>query len=178
MGVTNENFWKYMKHLDPKESAPVPSILMNGEHKISDPAQTAETFNSFFANIVNKYIPNTSKLVPNYDKPITFIDSKVSPNALFDIPLVQEDFVLKELNSLDPKKAVGIDSLSSKLLKMAAPAIASRVTKVMSLSITSGKFTSIWKIARVCPIFKNGNREETANYRPISILCVLSKILK
>ncbi len=73
--------------------------------------------------------------------------------------LDQEDFVHKELNSLGPKKAVGIDSLSSKLLKMAAPAIASSVTKVINLSITSGKLKSIWKIARVCPIFKSGNRE-------------------
>ncbi len=61
----------------------------------------------------------------------------MSPDALFDIPLVQEDFVLKELNSLDPKKAVGIDSFSSKLLKMAAPAIATSVTKIINLSITS-----------------------------------------
>ncbi len=41
------------------------------------------------------------------------------------------------------------DSLSSKLLKMAAPAIASSVTKVINLSLTSGKFPSIWKIASV-----------------------------
>ncbi len=150
-----------------------PSIVKDGELKISDPAQIAETFNSFITNIVNKYIPNTSKPVPNYEKLITFIYSKVSPNALFDIPLVPEDFVLKELNSLDPKKAVGIDILSS---KFAAPAIASSVTNVINLSNTSGKFPSIWKIARVCLIFKSGNHEETANYRSISILCVLSKI--
>ncbi len=56
-----------MEELDPKESAPAPSILMDGEHKISDLAQIAETFNSFFTNIVNKYIPNTNKPVPNYD---------------------------------------------------------------------------------------------------------------
>ncbi len=58
---------------------------MDGEHKISDPAQIAETFNSFFTNIVNKYIPNTSKPVPNYDKLITFIDSKVLADALYDV---------------------------------------------------------------------------------------------
>ncbi len=167
-----------MEELDPEESALASSIVMDGEHKISDPVQIAETYNSSFTNIVNKYITNTSKPVPNYDKLITFIDSKVSPDALFDIPLVQEDFVLNELNSLDPNKAVGIDSLSSKLLKMAAPAIASSVTKVINLSITSGKFPSLWKIARVCPIFKSGNCEKTAHYRPISILCVLTKILE
>ncbi len=78
-----KQFWKYMEKLDPNESALAPFRVMEGEHKISDPAQIAETF--------NRYIPNTSKPLSNYDKLITFIDSNVSPDALFDIPLVQED---------------------------------------------------------------------------------------
>ncbi len=59
---------------------------------------------------------------------------------------------------------------------MAALAIASSVPTV--INITSGKFPATCKIATVCPIFKRGNHDETANYRPISILCVLSKILE
>ncbi len=64
-----------MEELDPKESAPAPSIVMEGEHKISDPAQIAETFNAFLINIVSKYILNTGKPIRNYDKLITFIES-------------------------------------------------------------------------------------------------------
>ncbi len=60
---------------------------------------------------------------------------------------------LKQLKDLDPKKAVGMDGLSSKLLKLAAPAIASIVTKVINLSIKASKFATLWKLARVYPIF-------------------------
>ncbi len=102
----------------------------------------------------------------------------MTSNAIFDIPPIEEEFVLKQLKDLDTKKAVGMDGLSSKLLKLAAPAIASSVTKVINLSIKVGKFPTLWKLARVCPIFKKGKRNAAPNYRPISILSVLSKIIE
>ncbi len=85
--------------------------------------------------MVTKYIKNENRAIPEYNKLKTYIDSKVSSNANFDIRPIQEEFVLKQLKDLDPKKAVGMDSLSFKLLKLAAPAIASSVTKVINLSI-------------------------------------------
>ncbi len=61
---------------------------------------------------------------------------------------------------------------------MIATAIATAIMKVINLSIGSSQFPTPCKIARVCPIFKNGRYDENANYILISILCVLSKILK
>ncbi len=58
---------------------------------------------------------------------------------------------------------------------MIAPAIATAIVKVINLNIGSSQFPSPWKMARVCPIFKT---DEKSNYRPISILCVLSKLLE
>ena len=48
----------------------------------------------------------------------------------------------------------------------------------LSISLRSGKFPSDWKVARVIPIPKGGDPESPANYRPISILSILSKLLK
>ena len=48
----------------------------------------------------------------------------------------------------------------------------------MNLSISTGSFPSRWKTAQVTPLFKNGSREDTGNYRPISALPVLSKVLE
>ncbi len=88
------------------------------------------------------------------------------------------DHVTKSLTSLDTHKATGLDGLSSKLLKLSAPAIATPLTQLINQSITSGKFPTQWKTARITPIHKAGDHSETNNFRPISILCVTSKILE
>ncbi len=61
---------------------------------------------------------------------------------------------------------------------MIAPAVATTIVKVINLSIGSSHFPTPWKMVRVCPIFKNGRSDEKSNYRPISILCVISIILE
>ena len=52
------------------------------------------------------------------------------------------------------------------------------VTTLINKSIVSRKFTTLWKLAKITPINKKGPTESKDNYRPISILCALSKILQ
>lgn len=73
---------------------------------------------------------------------------------------------------------MGIDKISARYLKIAGPAIAYSITQILNISINSGVFPDCWKIAKVIPLFKSGDREDPDNYRPISILPVLSKILE
>ncbi len=61
---------------------------------------------------------------------------------------------------------------------MIAPAVTTAIVNVINLSIGSLQFLTPWKMARVCPIFKNGKSDAKSNYTPISIQCVLSKILE
>ena len=65
-----------------------------------------------------------------------------------------------------------------KLLKAAAPAIAEPLKRIFNVSIASGKFPMEWKAARLTPIFKKGQRSMLDNYRPISILPVISKLME
>ncbi len=92
-----------MVELDCTMSVSPQTIMMDGENKITDPAKIAEMINSFFSNIVTKYITAKRRPMPNYDKLPSFIHCKVPSDAMFDIPPIHEDFVLKELNSLDPQ---------------------------------------------------------------------------
>ena len=68
--------------------------------------------------------------------------------------------------------------IGPRLLKLAAPFIADEVTYICNHSISNSIFPSKWKEAKVAPLHKNGPREEVNNYRPISILPVLSKVLE
>ena len=77
-------------------------------------------------------------------------------------------------------KATGADGLSTKILKMAAPAISSSLAKLINYCIDNGCFPSAWKLAKVIPIYKGkGSKLNMSNYRPISaVLPLLSKIFE
>ncbi len=79
---------------------------------------------------------------------------------------------------MSENKAVGLDKLPGKLLRAAAPIISNPLSFILNLSLQSGKFISEWKYAKVLPLFKSGSVMERNNYRPISILPILSKILE
>ena len=82
------------------------------------------------------------------------------------------------LRHLPTGKAVGLDGLSGYFLKLSAPSIASSLTTVFNLSFSSGSFPDLWKKAKVSPLFKEGSLFDRSNYRPISVLAILSKILE
>ena len=75
-------------------------------------------------------------------------------------------------------KAVGLDRLPGRLLRAAAPCISQPLTFIINLSLKTGKFVTEWKHAKVLPLHKSGPTVETNNYRPISILPILSKLLE
>ena len=64
------------------------------------------------------------------------------------------------------------------MFKATAESIASPLAKVFSLSLSSVKFPTLWKSARVVPILKSGNRSDVSSYRPISLLPIVSKMLE
>ena len=84
----------------------------------------------------------------------------------------------KQLCDLKTNKAKGLDNISPLFLKIAAPVIAQPLCHVLNCSVQSGIFPSQWKLAKVTPLHKKGPTDCMGNFRPISILCTLSKILE
>ena len=75
-------------------------------------------------------------------------------------------------------KASGMDGISAKVLKIAAPVITPSLALIFNQSISISIFPSDWKIARVTPIFKTGAKQDMENYRPISVISIVSKIME
>ena len=86
--------------------------------------------------------------------------------------------MLKELLKLDTSNAVGIDDLHPRLLKTAAPHIARILTVLFNCSLEKGCVPNEFKVAKITPIHKGGNRMELRKYRPISVLPTISKIFE
>ena len=67
---------------------------------------------------------------------------------------------------------------SARILKDAVDVITPSLTALFNLSLQTRSFPSIWKTAKVIPLFEKADKQDASNYRPISILPTLSKILE
>ena len=82
------------------------------------------------------------------------------------------------LTSLDPTKSSGTDGIGPKLLKVGAIALYIPLHHLFKLCLSKCSIPSEWKIHRIIPIFKAGDKTSVQNYRPISLLCCVSKVLE
>ena len=88
------------------------------------------------------------------------------------------EMVLATLKQLDINKATGSNGIPVRLLKETADQIAPSLTMLFNKSLWLGIFPEDWKLANIVPIFKKGKRDFVENYRPISLLPVVSKVLE
>lgn len=98
-----------------------------------------------------------------------------SPENHFNFDEISPEQTKKLLNKLDTKKATGLDSINPKFLKDAAPIISEPLTSIFNNSMKKGIVPSVWKLAKVSPIYKSNDPHNVSNYRPISVLPVIMK---
>ena len=91
---------------------------------------------------------------------------------------VDDATVLKAIKSLKNGKSPGPDKVSTMLVKDAADLICKPLVMIYNSSMESGIFPDLWKLARVTPIFKSGNKSDANNYRPISVISVFARIFE
>ena len=101
----------------------------------------------------------------------------VFPNS-YSFSIVSENKVLKYLNSLCIYKATGLDGIHSRFVRDGALIIAFLQTHVINLSLIQGVVPDDLKSARVVPLFKKNDNTEVGNYRPVSILTLISKVFE
>ena len=132
----------------------------------------SQIFNDFFAPVGEKL---TSKFgdvtLPNFDVTL--------PSNQFEFLSINPNYVLEELLSLPNKSSLDILNMDSKLLRLASPIIVQVIAHIFNLSLALGTLPADWKIARVTPIYKNiGPRDNPSNYRPISVVSNVTKIIE
>ena len=79
---------------------------------------------------------------------------------------------------MDLNKATGLDGISCRMLKMFAPAISDSLTALFNYSLEMGQVASEWKLARVMPVPKDCGSEKVDDFRPVSVLLVVAKLLE
>ena len=86
--------------------------------------------------------------------------------------------ILKLLSNLKPDKAPGPDGIRPIILKELREEIAPIIQLLLKKSLSTGKILSVWTKANVSPVFKKGNKNDPANYRSISLTCILCKVME
>ena len=74
------------------------------------------------------------------------------------------------------KKSTGHDGICSKMVKFSAPALADHLAHFFNICFEKEGFPNFLKIAKFSPMYKNGDKTEPDNYRPISLLSCISKL--
>ena len=99
-------------------------------------------------------------------------------NENFKLKPVTYDNILYLLEKINPNKSVGIDNLGGRFLRDGAKILAKSITELLNLSIETSVFPDECKIAKLKPLYKKGSKLEPKNYRPISLLPLVSKIFE
>ena len=178
---SSQKLWSHINSFCKKPKKNVPSTLSSKNGLISGKYEIAELLNNHFVTVSSKVLNNNQieNVVYNVPKKLKqFVTINQPVNNYFVIPNVTEEFVFKELRCLDSKKSMGDDGINAGFLKMCTPSIVSYITKLINESIITSEYPSAWKIAKITALFKGGDDKDVNNYRPISILSTVSKIIE
>ena len=175
-----DRFWKVIKDVFPtknKSSTAAKSFNLDNGENTTDKHTISEGFCKFYTTIASK-LKDKSFLFKDFIWGNSTFDKRYSTLPNFEFTPVTDIQVLKYLRNLKRKCATGLDDLPASYLKDIAYVIAKPLSHVINLSLASGIVPNDLKSARVTPIFKSGDAHNFENYRPISILPVISKIFE
>lgn len=123
--------------------------------------------NNHFINVNNNHSNNISDIQEN-------IPTVLEP---FSLTSTTEEDIKEIIHKLDEKKSIGFDCISAKQLKC-LPNIPLILTAIINLCFISANVPDLWKIAKVRALHKSGCLTNPSNYRPISVLPLISKIME
>lgn len=154
-------FWR---SIIPKSSLS-DTFVING-----DPTSDADTISNSFNEHFNSVFTTDNGAIPQYDKFTT-----VPP--IQDLQ-ISESGILNLLLNLDVRKSPSPDSLPNAFLKQYAEWSSKILAVIFKSSLSCGVLPYDWKMSIIKPIFKQGNKQNIPNYRPIALTCTCCKLLE
>ena len=161
----SNKIYKYINSILHNNSLPVAMHL--NSHTATSDADKASLFNEYFESVYSKPTSNASHT-----------HTLCSGTSVLNNIALSDTEVYTALSSLDPFKASGTDCIGPRILKTCSLALYPVVDHLFKMSLASCKLPKEWKLHCIIPIFKSGDKSLISNYRPISLLCSISKVLE
>ena len=160
--LITKKFWGYVKAT--ANSTRIPELVYFEDSHKSNPQDKAELFNDFF------YRQFSESSEYNIS-----VDDSNPENFQIDFSISRVFEILKSLNS---NKAMGPDKIHGRILKSCASSLSKPLSILFQNSYSSGKIPDEWKSALVVPVHKKGPKANVENYRPISLTCIVMKVME
>ena len=155
------------------------NCLENDKFTKFDVKDIAKDFSAYFSNLAENLVSKLPNPPNKYGGlPVAQYYNHLGLARNFDLLPTEKDYILKSLRDIYTSKAASIDRPSGRFLQDGANVLAKPVTDIFSLSISLNKFPSAFKLAKVKTIFKKRRKTNVLNYRPISLLSILSKVIE
>ena len=193
--ITDKNkFWTTIKpFLSDKGLSKQNIVIVDRDKIISEDNDVAESLQTFFSTAVdslgipeNNHLRNEvnendpiEKILKTYSShpSIVMIRSEVSA-ATFSFREVTDTEVKKEITNLNPKKAIPHGNIPIKHIKETSEVCSTFLTNIFNIGIKNGTFPDELKLADITPVHKKEDTTKTKNYRPVSVLPPVSKLLE
>ena len=161
-GLISKKFWSYVKAT--ANSTRIPELVHLGDNFKSNLLDQAELFNKFFFDQFSEASSYSIDIDNNHsdDFNIDFNHSRV-----YDI-----------MRNINTNKAMGPDKIHGLVLKICAQTLCKPLSTLFKNSYFNGAIPAEWKLALVVPVHKKGPKANVENYRPISLTCIVMKIME
>ena len=190
------HLWFTVPLLSSKGKSSQKITLVENDEILADDAQIADKFSKYFIETVSSLgIEDNKSLLNNVDDlddpvqkaihkfkdhpSICEIKKNVSVENIFNFKKIDTKVMLAELRALNPKKSGTFQDIPVRILKQEEEIVVSPLTEIWNIEIVQNrKFSSKLKLADITPLHKKLETIFKENYRPVSLLSVVSKIFE
>ena len=176
--TTPNSFWKQLKPLLPSVGR---DVSQEDIHLIDDGKVVKEPshlYNSFSSTPILDQSALKLKQEELLTHPsvssITSRDIKLN----FSFQPGRVSYIETLLGEIKCNKSCGPDNIMPKILKFSAPSMAGYLTKLLNLCNSTSTWPTEWKLSHVTPVFKKGDATSVSNFRPVSVLSIIPKIVE
>lgn len=175
--------WKVINELTSRKEIspklPINDIIEN-KHPTSSPKDYLNIVNSYYATTGKRLVEkNFSDCVNNIQSNFgTKINNISNKKNIFKINTIGSNEVINILNKLNNNSAPGPDGYTALFIKQIGDNVIPPIVHIINCSIVNGIVPDEFKMAKIVPIYKSGDKTDFLNYRPISLVGIIAKILE
>ena len=174
----SEKLWKFAKDNVGWKQDGTPTVIIKDGQRFTDPKQVADAVN----DVLMKKVKDILAAIPdNGDDPLEWTRRWLEGKDFPEVDLTERvEFhevmeAMKELNITD---AAGHDHLTTRLIKRMRHELCPVIHHLINLCFEQDKMPLLWKLAKISPLYKSGDRFDAKNYRPVAVLPAMSKIIE